>query len=103
MWPVGGTFDAVMCRDIEVIIRNYKANRGGKKTLEKSILDNLIKKGTCDSLGKRGSITAFFLLGLCQSHGGYMEENNHYSLWQTMSIIRPISYKYINSGKCGRN
>ena len=31
IWPMGGTFDAIMCRDMEVIIRNYKANRSGKR------------------------------------------------------------------------
>ena len=35
IWPVGGTFDAVMCRDMEVMIKNHKPNRSGKKAVEK--------------------------------------------------------------------
>ena len=37
IWPVGGTFDAVMCRDMEVTI-NYEAN----KAVEKSKREKLV-------------------------------------------------------------
>ena len=41
IWPMGGTFDPIMCRDTEVVIRNYTANRSGKKALEKRDRENL--------------------------------------------------------------
>ena len=34
IWPMGGTFDPMVCRDMEVVLRNYKPN-SGKRALEK--------------------------------------------------------------------
>ena len=42
IWPVGGTFDAVMCRDMEVMIKNHKPNRSGKKAVEKREREKLV-------------------------------------------------------------
>jgi hypothetical protein len=42
IWPAGGTFDQTMCRDMEVVIRNYKPNRSGKKPLEKRDREKLV-------------------------------------------------------------
>ena len=42
IWPMGGTFDPIVCRDMEVVIRNHKANRSGKKALEKKAREELI-------------------------------------------------------------
>ena len=42
IWPAGGTFDQTMCRDMEVVIRNYKPNRSGKKALEKRDREKLV-------------------------------------------------------------
>ncbi|CAL8344042.1 unnamed protein product [Arctogadus glacialis] len=39
---MGGTFDPTMCRDMEVVIRNYKANRSGKRALEKRDREKLV-------------------------------------------------------------
>ena len=39
---MGGTFDAVMCRFMEVMIRNYKANRIGETALEKREREKLV-------------------------------------------------------------
>ena len=43
IWPMGGTFDPIVCRDIEVVIRNYKSNRSGKKALEKRDREKLVQ------------------------------------------------------------
>ena len=43
IWPMGGTFDPIMCRDMEVVIRNYKPNRSGKKALEKRDREKLVQ------------------------------------------------------------
>ncbi len=34
-WPEGGTFDVAMCKEIEVLIKNYKTNYTFKKRNEK--------------------------------------------------------------------
>ena len=31
IWSMGGTFDPIMYRDMEVVIRNYIDNRSGKR------------------------------------------------------------------------
>ena len=42
IWPMGGIFDPIMCRDMEVVIRNYKPNRSGKKALEMRDRERLV-------------------------------------------------------------
>ena len=42
IWPMGGTFDPIVYRDMEVVIRNYKDNRNGKKALAKRDREKLI-------------------------------------------------------------
>ena len=42
IWPMGGTFDPIMYRDMEVVIRNYKPNRSGKKALEMRDRERLV-------------------------------------------------------------
>ena len=34
-WPEGGTFDANVCEEMEVMMKNHKLNKKGKKTIEK--------------------------------------------------------------------
>ncbi len=34
-WPAGGTFDVAMCKEMEVLIKNYKTNDTSKKRNEK--------------------------------------------------------------------
>ncbi len=34
-WPAGGTFDVAMCKEIEVLIKNYKTTDTSKKRKEK--------------------------------------------------------------------
>jgi hypothetical protein len=42
IWPMGGTFDQIISRDMEVVIRKYKANKSGKKALEKRDREKLV-------------------------------------------------------------
>ena len=42
IWPMGGTFDPIVCRDMEVVLRNYKPNRSEKKALEKRNREKLV-------------------------------------------------------------
>ena len=42
IWPMGGTFDPIMYRDMEVVIRNYIDNRSGKAALAKRDREKLV-------------------------------------------------------------
>ena len=42
IWPMGGTFDPIMYRDMEVVIRNYIDNRSGKTALAKKDRERLV-------------------------------------------------------------
>ncbi|XP_059915873.1 uncharacterized protein LOC132463610 [Gadus macrocephalus] len=42
IWPMGGTFDPIMYRDMEVVIRNYIDNRSGKTALAKRDREKLV-------------------------------------------------------------
>ena len=42
IWPMGGTFDPIMYRDMEVVIRNYIDNRSGKTALAKMDREKLV-------------------------------------------------------------
>ncbi len=34
-WPAGGTFDVAMCKEMEVLIKNYKTNDTSKREMKK--------------------------------------------------------------------
>ena len=42
IWPMGGTFDPIMYRDMEVVIRNYIDNRSGKTASAKRDREKLV-------------------------------------------------------------
>ena len=42
IWPMGETFDPIMYRDMEVVIRNYIDNRSGKAALAKRDREKLV-------------------------------------------------------------
>ena len=41
-WPKEGTFDVVVCEEMEVLIKNYKPNGKGKKAIEKRERERII-------------------------------------------------------------
>ena len=41
-WPEGGTFDANVCEEMEVMMKNHKLNKKGKKTIEKRERERII-------------------------------------------------------------
>ena len=41
-WPEGGTFDATVCEEMEVMMKNHKLNKKGKKTIEKRERERII-------------------------------------------------------------
>ena len=42
IWPMGGTFDPIMYRDMAVVIRDYIDNRSGKTALAKRDREKLV-------------------------------------------------------------
>ena len=41
-WPEGGTFDATVCEEMEVMMKNHKLNKTGKKVIEKRERERII-------------------------------------------------------------
>ena len=41
-WPKEGTFDAVVCEEMEVLVKNYRPNDKGKKALAKRERERIV-------------------------------------------------------------